>query len=174
MNTRPNSIPNFVELMTMAQPTTQEPDASLRPWSELTESMTAAVAHHCRGQASVRLLQEGVGPINNWEQDQLRAPGDIYIRHIELSVAAVPRLIARSLVAADSPLVALLQGLGERPLAELLFTDPSWQRATRTIHLQAAAELPGRAVLWCHLGHRHPLLVEEFFLPALLQCQQPN
>ena len=174
MNTQSNSIPDFVDLMTMAQLATEEPDANLRPWSELTESMTAAVAHHCRGQASVRLLGEGVGPINSWEQDQLCIPGDVYIRHIELSVAEVPRLVARSIVAADSPIVALMQGLGERPLAQLLFTDPLWQRATQTVHLQAPTDLPGRAVLWCHQAHQHQLLVEEFFLPALLQRQQPN
>ena len=123
MNTQANAMPSLVELMAMAQPTAQEPDANLRPWSELTESMTAAVAHHCRGQASVRLLEEGIGSVNSWEQDELCAAGDIYIRHIELSVAEVPRLIARSMVAADSPVVALMQGLSERPLAELLFTD---------------------------------------------------
>ena len=174
MNTQANAMHNFVELMSLAQPTAQEPDASLRPWSELTESMTAAVAHHCRGHASVRLLEEGIGSISSWEQDELCAPGDVYIRHIELSVAEVPRLIARSIVAADSPVVALMQGLGERPLAELLFTDPLWQRATRTTHLQAPTDLPGRAVLWCHQAHQHQLLVEEFFLPALLQRQRPN
>ena len=174
MNTQANAMPRFVELMAMAQPTAQEPDANLRPWSELTESMTAAVAHHCRGQANVRLLEEGIGSVNSWEQDELCAAGDIYIRHIELSVAEVPRLIARSMVAADSPVVALMQGLGERPLAELLFTDPLWQRATRTIHLQAPTDLPGRAVLWCHQAHQHQLLVEEFFLPALRQHQQPS
>ena len=98
MNTQANAMHNFVELMSLAQPTAQEPDVSLRPWSELTESMTAAVAHHCRGHASVRLLEEGIGSISSWEQDELCAPGDVYIRHIELSVAEVPRLIARSMV----------------------------------------------------------------------------
>ena len=84
--------------------------------------MTAAVAHHCRGH-SVRLLEEGIVLISSWEQDELCAPGDAISGNIELSVAEVPRLIARSMVAADSPVVALMQGLGERPLVELLFTN---------------------------------------------------
>ena len=169
MSTCPNSTHDFAGLMAMAQPTAGETCSRLRPWSELTESMTAAVAHHCGGQARVRLLKEGIGAINTWEQHQLKAVGDVYIRHIELSVAGTPRLIARSLTATNSPVVALMQGLGERPLAELLFTDPLWQRATRTIHLQAPTDLPGRAVLWCHQKHQQRLLVEEFFLPALWQ-----
>ena len=82
MNTQANAMHNFVELMSLAQPTAQEPDVSSTR-SELTESMTAAVAHHCRGHASVRLLVVGIGSISSWEQDELCAPGDVYIRHIE-------------------------------------------------------------------------------------------
>ena len=118
-------MPRFVELMAMAQPTAQEPDANLRPWSELTESMTAAVAHHCRGQANVRLLEEGIGSVNSWEQDGYARRG-LYPAVVR-SGSAAP--IARSMVAA---IVALMQGLGERPLAELLYRSFSSVRPDYT------------------------------------------
>ena len=77
MNTQANAMHNFVELMSLAQPTAQEPDVSLRPWSELTESMTAAVAHHCRGHASVRLLEEGIGSKQLGTRRAMRTRGRI-------------------------------------------------------------------------------------------------
>ena len=169
MNTRTNPTLDVLEHMALAEPTTVTADANLRRWLELTESMTATVAQHCRGQVSIRLLSAGIGAINSWERTYLNLTDEAYVREIELSVGGVPRLIARSLAAAESPVAACMQGLAERPLAELLYTDPAWKRATETIYLQAPTDLPGRGVLWCHHVHQQKLLVEEFFLPGLMQ-----
>ena len=169
MNTRTNPTLGVVERMALAEPTTVAADANLRRWSELTESMTATVAQHCQGPVSIRLLSAGIGTINSWERNSLHLSDEAYVREIELSVGGIPRLIARSLAAAESPVAAYMQGLAERPLAELLYTDPAWKRAAETIYLQAPNGLPGRGVLWCHHAHQQKLLVEEFFLPGLLQ-----
>ena len=155
--------------MQNAQTADYQEIAELRRWFGLTESMTAAVAHHCRGKALVTLLGEGTEAANHWERRVLNSPHNVYARHISLAVDGVPRLIARSLTTPDHAVVELMQGLGERPLAELLFTDPLWVRDKHTIYLQTPSGVPGRGVLWCHQDHQQQLLVEEFFLPALLQ-----
>lgn len=169
MNNRANPTLDFAGRMALAEPTTVATDTKLRRWSELTESMTAAVAQHCGGDVDIRLLSAGLGPVNSWERNCLNLCKEAYVREIELSVGGVPRLIARSLAAAESPVATYLQGLGQRPLAELLYTDPAWERAVETISLRAPSDLPGRGVLWCHQAHQQKLLVEEFFLPGLLQ-----
>lgn len=155
--------------MQNARPADYRETIELRRWFGLTESMTAAVAHHCRGKASVTLLGEGTEAANHWERGVLNSPHNVYARHISLAVDGVPRLIARSLTTPDHAVVELMQGLGERPLAELLFTDPLWVRDKHAVYLQTPSGLPGRGVLWCHQDHQQQLLVEEFFLPALLQ-----
>ena len=155
--------------MQNAQTADYQETAELRRWFGLTESMTAAVAHHCRGEALVTLLGEGTETANHWERGVLNSPHNVYARHISLAVDGVPRLIARSLTTPDHAVVELMRGLGERPLAELLFTDPLWVRDKHTIYLQTPSGVPGRGVLWCHQDHQQQLLVEEFFLPALLQ-----
>lgn len=155
--------------MQNAQTADYQERAELRRWFGLTESMTAAVAHHCRGKALVTLLGEGTETANHWERGVLNSPHNVYARHISLAVDGVPRLIARSLTTPDHAVVELMRGLGERPLAELLFTDPLWVRDKHTIYLQTPSGVPGRGVLWCHQDHQQQLLVEEFFLPALLQ-----
>ena len=77
MNTQANAMHNFVELMSLAQPTAQEPDVSLRPWSELTESMTAAVAHHT-GMPVLDCLRH----VNHsCEQGAMRTWGRLYQAH---------------------------------------------------------------------------------------------
>ena len=55
--------------MQNAQPADYQETIELRRWFGLTESMTAAVAHHCRGKASVTLLGEGTEAANHWERD---------------------------------------------------------------------------------------------------------
>ena len=169
MNTASANDQREIAQMQNAQPADYPETAELRRWFGLTESMTAAVAHHFRGKASVTLLGEGKEAANQWECDVLNTVDDVYARHISLTVDGVPRLIARSLTTPEQAVVELMQGLGERPLAELLFTDPQWVRDKQALYLHTPSGLPGRAVLWCHQVHQQRLLVEEFFLPALLQ-----
>jgi chorismate-pyruvate lyase len=172
MNATMTDPQRIIARMQSADAIQHNTDPVLRPWLGLTESMTAAVAHHCRGQALVTLLGEGLAVTNTWEQQCLNVnedTDDIYVRHISLSVAGIPRLIARSLTPARSSVVDLMRGLGERPLAELLFTDPMWRRTADAVNLRTVDGLSGRGILWCHQKHQQQLLVEEFFLPALLQ-----
>lgn len=59
-----------------------------------------------------------------------------------------------------------LRRLNERPLGEFLFRDPRLQRSQ--LEIVQSAEIWGRRSLF--ISHERPLLVAEFFLPALLQA----
>jgi chorismate-pyruvate lyase len=65
--------------------------------------------------------------------------------------------------------VDVLRTLSNRPLAEVLFTDHRWHRISPPIPLLLAGETHGRACLWQYgIRNRSRILVEEFFLPALI------
>jgi chorismate-pyruvate lyase len=79
-------------------------------------------------------------------------------------------LNARSVTLLGGAIEARLRGLGNLPLAELLFADPLWRRATGPLVLADHGQAdPGRVCVWRYHG-RQPgnLLVAEYFLPALL------
>jgi len=58
-----------------------------------------------------------------------------------------------------------LRRLNERPLGEFLFRDPYLLRSQ--LEIVREGEIWGRRSLF--ISHHHPLLVAEFFLPALLE-----
>ena len=78
-------------------------------------------------------------------------------------------LLARSVTALPSLLIPMLQGLGSKPLAELLFVDADWKRPDRPTALVSGNTNPiyGRTAVWKYAGHRRRLLVSEFFLSEL-------
>jgi chorismate-pyruvate lyase len=134
--------------------------------------MTQAIADALGGQPEVTLRLEGPSRPNPLERQllALQTGGRVQTREISLTVAGRSALIARSITPMKSAVVAQLKGLGRKPLAELLFQDPRWQRRRPPLAIQCVnTALKGRASVWEHRGQRTGrLLVEEYFLPVLL------
>jgi|GEM_PF-1070883 len=146
-------------------------------WIELPDALTEAIARVHGQRVSVTPLYEGSARAATWENALLASRrGDIhcrriYCREVALTLPGRTVVLARSLTNINDPSVAALQALQRRPLAELLFHDPLWQRPAMPVALRwhrGAGVIVGRASLW-HRSGRRPgtLLVEEYFLDAL-------
>ena len=61
-----------------------------------------------------------------------------------------------------------LTHLKTRPLAELLFEDSQWERKADMQYLLLDGGVPGRGCLWHNRAFDAGLIVQEFFLHALL------
>jgi len=158
--------------------------AHVRAWLFAAGSLTAHVRAQCPGQFHLRVLREQRTRAFPGERQALdllpcrRAR----VREVALCCAGEPLVVARSVI----PLSTLrgrqarLAGLGERPLGALLFADPSTRREPYEIARLAlsqagfsdpppvAARVWGRRAVY-RLGGA-PLLVCEFFLPALVEA----
>lgn len=151
---------------------------ALRGWIDLPGSMTREIARVSCSPPAVSLRFEGPGSPAPWEAQllQLNQRRRVWIREISLDIADKAVLMARSVTCISSPVAPMLRGLGHKPLAELLFADPRWQRlqpplpvCSNSLPLQPAGTLPGRTTVWEYAGKRSSrLLVSEFFLPALI------
>lgn len=171
--------------------------ASLRPWLLADGSLTAQVSALCPAEFHVQVLRQSRSlPY----ADEARALGakacrpPALIREVALSCGDLQLVLARTVVPASSlrgP-CRQLAGLGRRPLGTVLFADRSTRRGA--LHV-TSLRMPGAGVtdrrdrgqtIWGRraLFHFHgaPLLVSEFFLPALTrlarqreqeQCGQP-
>jgi len=146
---------------------------NLPAWVNVPGSMTRAIASSCGQQPRVDVRQESPGRASRWEAQLIdKHPGcAVYTREISLRVGDNAVLVARSITPAGSAVEPLLRGLGSRPLAELLFTDPRWRRHRQPLAVYGddGDGLPGRVCVWT-FGGRRPgtLLVAEYFLPPLL------
>lgn len=159
------------------QPMPAGASARNRQWIQLSGSMTEALGRHLGGQPLVTPICEGPGRIAPWEARLLRTPArSAYVREVVLTVGGAHALSARTLSLLRDPAVDVLRRLANRPLAEVLFQDPDWQRWTPPIPvIEAGRGRPGRACVWgyrCRAG-RTPqggsrILVTEYFEPALL------
>lgn len=155
--------------------------ADVRAWLLAGGSLTAHVRARCPEQFGLRLLRQRVAPPRRDEAALLRIPpgGRALVREVELCCGPRPLVVARTII----PLASLrgrqqrLAGLGRRPLGALLFADRSarrepYQIARLTLRQAGIAQPPPVAVpVWgrravFRLGGA-PLLVSEFFLPAL-------
>ena len=56
-----------------------------------------------------------------------------------------------------------LTGLHTRPLAELLFEDPLWQRDRAIQYLRLTDQIPGRSCYWHHQQLAAGLIVQSSF-----------
>lgn len=143
------------------------PAKVLLPWLQLTTSLT----QHLRATFGVRpglmVLGEGLEQGNAWECAALQTDEPLYARHIALTVGQQPVVLARSVTTQGAGMQALTN-LQTRPLAELLFTDASWQRSGQIHYLRLADSTSGRGCYWRNQLLPAGLLVEEFFLPSLL------
>ena len=148
-------------------------------------SLTAQVRRQCREGFRVRLLRQGWGQPLHSERRllRMRTRERAIVREVELLCGDVPWVFARTLIPASSfrgP-ARRLAHLGERPLGELLFSDPGNRRAatevarllpghplfrTATASQQGPCQaIWGRRTLFLFAGQ--PLLVNEIFLPDI-------
>mgnify|MGYP000034593169 FL=1 len=99
------------------------------------------------------------------------------IREVVLSIDKQPLVLARTVIPFDTVVATQqnLSQLGSRPLGELIFSDPHLQRRAVEIAYIEAKEWHSdfsEAGAWgrrtVYIMHKQPLLVSEFFLPAVL------
>lgn len=162
-----------------------EVPGALYDWLLDEGSLTAQVRRHCCDGFRVRVLHQGWGQPRHSERRLLgmRARERAIVREVELLCGSVPWIFARTLVPATSlrgP-ARRLAHLGERPLGELLFSEPRNRRvATEVARLlprhplfrtatasqrRPCDEIWGRRTLF--LLASQPLLVNEIFLPDI-------
>ena len=152
------------------QSTNANPPSGGEYWLNLTSSMTQAIAAKFTQMPVVLVLGEEVEQPTAVESQRIDQQGPVFARHILLCIENKPLVMARTVTPVSSPDVSALKGLLERPLAELLFSDRSWQRQDALQPLVLANGMLGRSCLWRHSNNPESgLLVEEFFLPGLYE-----
>lgn len=157
----------------------------LRSWLFDPGSLTRRVQAACGARFRVELLEQQWRRPHPEELRRLRLrPGvRALVRHVFLSCGEQPWVFARTVVprATLSGGERQLARLGTRPLGAVLFADPGLERHAMEYaavggryrsYAPVAAAAPeldegiwGRRSLFCLRGK--PLLVSEFFLPAL-------
>jgi len=156
--------------------------------------MTRALARRLGAPVRLTLLRAGPVRATPMESRRLglrRRAGRVYGREIELALDGAAMLRARTVTRLDDPTVPLLEGLGGRPLAELLFESRRFRRdpaidlllprgpgRDALLHPAGQPGTPapgpdavlGRCCRWRLAGRRRTgtLLVEEYFQPGLL------
>ena len=140
---------------------------ALHPWLLLTTSLTQELQHTFATKPGLSLLGEGLEHGNAWERELLSAQQNVYARHIALTIEGTPVVLARS-VTTQGPGMDALTSLNTRPLAELLFEDSQWARSASMRYLALNGSVPGRGCLWHNRALGAGLIVQEFFLDALL------
>jgi chorismate--pyruvate lyase len=169
-------------------------DSRLQHWLQAPGSLTARLRQF--GPVEVRVQRQAATRLWQPEQDDLQQRCG-YVREVVLLLNGRPVVWARSatpLAASKGPWRAL-QGLGTRPLAELLFAARPVQRAPlRTLHLPRGGamqshvrrqwlQLPqqteqegvprwARSSVFWHQGH--PLRVMEAFSPWVCALAAPG
>lgn len=148
------------------------PTPCVQTWLLDPGSLTARLKGLAALQFRVRVLEEG------WVQQCSPALLQCFQPHVArqrmwsrkvlLQCGDTPWVAAHSLIPLSSMQGPLqrLRRLDERPLGEFLFREPSMQRFQ--LELTQHDEIWGRRSLF--YLHARPLLVAEFFLPALLQA----
>lgn len=148
-----------------------KPNMQLLSWLLDPGSLTQRLRQMSLERFNVKVLEEG------WQRDcvpsllQCFPPhvvrARMWSRKVVLRCGETPWVAAHSLIPVSSmegPLKRLRR-LNERPLGEFLFRDPHLQRSQ--LEIVRAGSIWGRRSLF--ISHHRPLLVAEFFLPALLE-----
>lgn len=159
------------------------------PWLFDQGSLTRRILLNCNGQFRVEVLSQ------NWQRPMLNeavrlgvhAEQYAFIREVLLYCGDVPWVYARS-VLPHKTLTGKrrrLGKLGNRPLGEILFSDPNIQRddlevaeikheqrmfhkATQCLDIKPQSIWGRRSVFhW----HKKPLLVNEVFLPEIFKAK---
>ncbi len=146
-----------------------------RPWIRIAGSMTRAVASACGNAPTVVPCYEGPDRLQPFEARALGVSQRrrAYAREIALCVGSLNLVLARTVTLMQDPALPMLRGLNRTPLAEVLFVDPAWRRPGPGLALEqrptpCEPALTGRMCLW-RRRRGGSLLVQEYFLPALLQ-----
>lgn len=147
------------------------PGVQLLSWLLDPGSLTQRLKQMSQGQFNVKVVEEG------WQQHcapsllQCFPPhvvqSRMWSRKVVLRCGETPWVAAHSLIPISSmegPLKRLRR-LNERPLGEFLFRDPHLLRAQ--LEIVRSGPVWGRRSLF--ISQHKPLLVAEFFLPALLE-----
>jgi chorismate--pyruvate lyase len=148
------------------------PVPDLQSWLLDPGSLTARLKELAGPQFRVRVLEEGW--VHHCSPALLQcfqphvARQRMWSRKVLLQCGQTPWVAAHSLIPLSSMQGPLkrLRRLDERPLGEFLFREPSMQRFQ--LELTHDGGIWGRRSLF--YLHSRPLLVAEFFLPALLQA----
>ncbi len=150
------------------------PAPALQSWLLDPGSLTARLKTLAGPQFRVRVLEQGWVHHCSPALLQCFAPHvarqRMWSRKVLLQCGQTPWVAAHSLIPLSSMQGPLkrLRRLDERPLGEFLFREPSMQRFQ--LELTQDAGIWGRRSLF--YLHGRPLLVAEFFLPALLQAAE--
>ncbi len=160
-----------------------------RPWLTWRGSLTWRIVAHSRSFRVERIQQRMRFP----NEDEYRALGRpthkrALVREVILHADGRRVVLAHSIAARRDLFGAwrCLRGLGNRPLAEALFTDPLVSRQPleyvridwRHPLWKRARQVCGRPLpaLWARRSlftrHRRPLMVTEVFLPELLELRR--
>lgn len=143
--------------------------AALRSWLAETGSLTGRLKRHCAGAFDLVVLSETDAPLTADDAAVLGvAPGaPARVREVHLRCDGAPCIHARSLLphATLAGAGSALAALGDRPLGDALFGYPGMERGPIEV-----TDTPrwGRRSVFRLSGH--PVLVTEWFLPALLEC----
>lgn len=156
----------------------------LHPWLTDRGSLTARVVQHVEDFNLVRLLQQNQLPNRDERRHLGLKPGEVaMVREVLLRDGEMPLVFAHSL-AARRDLIGAWRGLGRlgtRPLAEMLFHDPTvarlpmeyrkidarhplFQRVAGVVRIDAKHLWARRSIF---LKRGRPLLVTEVFLRAI-------
>lgn len=161
-----------------------QPPQPLLPWLHETGSLTKRLRRVYGNQLAVKLLFHHWKPAFAEECRVLGTPHHRYqlIREVLLHVGGKPLVLARTVLPEHTIRIAHrnLSHLGTRPLGEVIFAYPdlelrqryfssaqtnSWSTAVQSA-FQVGQAVWGRRTLYAI--HHQPLLVSEFFLPAIL------
>lgn len=152
---------------------TGAPSGSWRSWLQEEGSLTRRLQNQARSSFQVRILSQGILPLQPTEKQQLAiAHQRVWVRQVLLEVDGQPWVFARSLLPLDQhgSLQRRLRQLGRQALGQLLFANPHIHRGP--LEFCAPNQLPfpslwGRASCFAADGLR--LRVAEHYLPAMAQ-----
>jgi chorismate--pyruvate lyase len=140
-----------------------------RPWLTYPGSLTWRIVARCR-RFEVEVVRLGVRLADEEEYRAIGRPGSrlLYVREVVLRADGVAVVSAMSILPYRDlqGVWRSVAGLGNRPLAEVLFAD----RRVRREPFEFAPGVPARRSLFRLRGH--PLRVTEAFLPALLDLDR--
>jgi len=138
------------------------------------------------GQVTLQVAREYADRLQANESWMIQCPADtkVWVREVMMSINGTPSVIARSFcLLPDSQLRwKEIRGLGERPLADLLYQNPAIRRDPfyicqleenqplyQTVNQQLHAQTPSAETLYARCStfwyEDSPLLVAECFLP---------
>jgi chorismate-pyruvate lyase len=141
-------------------------------WISRSDSMTRAIAVTRGEMPRVHPLREGPARLAPWEGRLLgHRRNRAYAREVVLTTDEEPVLVARTVSRLEDPALNVIRKLGSRPLAELLFEDPDWRRASPLIPLiELGPRRIGRTCLWAYgRSGQSRILVTELFEPGKLE-----